>query len=314
VRFTSRPCHYQADRERLLELIVAYRATSDLHAYPTTWRVRLLLTSRVWEPEHDTKIWENQSGQLIAMAMLWRRRPTSPYLVQEQFIQPSFLTNDLIFDMLGWGIHRAVMIAIHQKSPITLYTSAFGPSNNSSNLIKSYGFSPIPPDPLENNLYFSRSLNNDLPTPVLPPGYIIQSLRDTNEFAAYQSISSFAHVNPDHLREQFASDEYQHLVVIQPDGEFAAYCECSICQAEWQVSQVRIGWIDYIETRSEQQKQGLGQAVLLAGLAQLRDWGAETAMLVTISNNDPAVRLYEKVGFERVAVVEAQRYEKLIAE
>ncbi|MFQ5615754.1 MAG: GNAT family N-acetyltransferase [Anaerolineales bacterium] len=75
------------------------------------------------------------------------------------------------------------------------------------------------------------------------------------------------HYLPLHQKELLESDEYCHLVVVNSNGEFAAYCECSICRAEWQITNQRMGWIDYVETRPEQKRQGLGRAALLAGLS-----------------------------------------------
>lgn len=140
----------------------------------------------------------------------------------------------------------------------------------------------------------------------------MRPLRGMDELEAYHSLYSFAAVNPQHQKELLESDEYEHLVVVDAQGSLAAYCECSICRAEWQDNGPRLGWIDYIQTRPEQRRQGLGRAALLAGLARLRQWGAGAAMLVTVSKNTLAVKLYDKAGFERVAVAEATSYEKHI--
>ena len=101
-------------------------------------------------------------------------------------------------------------------------------------------------------------------------------------------------------------------MMINPDGEFVAYCECSVCYAEWERTNQRIGWIDYVETKPEQQKKGFGQAILVAGLLELQKLGAEKAMLVTINSNTPAVNLYNKTGFERVETNEYSSYKKQI--
>ena len=42
--YTSRPYHAQLDRDRLTELLLAYRLAGDVRLYPTIWRVRLLLS------------------------------------------------------------------------------------------------------------------------------------------------------------------------------------------------------------------------------------------------------------------------------
>jgi ribosomal protein S18 acetylase RimI-like enzyme len=75
----------------------------------------------------------------------------------------------------------------------------------------------------------------------------------------------------------------------------------------------RVNLIEDVETIPKQQKRGLGRAVLFAGLNQLQEWGADTAMLIIISTNTPAVNLYTKMGFEPVEILEYASYEKQMA-
>jgi mycothiol synthase len=119
-------------------------------------------------------------------------------------------------------------------------------------------------------------------------------------------------VNPRHLEELFASQEYHHRVVVNESGEFVAYCETSFYGAEWQHSGQRLGWIDYIGTRPEDQRRGLGRALLLDSLRHLQVQGAETAILVTVSSNAAAIGLYQNTGFEVLQVREPARYQIMI--
>ena len=307
-----RPCVYAQDKDSLVGLLRAYRVATGVAVYPTTWRVRLLLTSRVWDPEQDICIWETELGQAAAFAMLWRRRATSPYLVLDRFVHPSLATSDLASLMLEWGNQRAQAIVEGQAIPLTVYAQDFVHQLHLDSRYESYGFAPVQDNPGEDNVYFWRSLVGDLTAPVLPPGYAIRPLEGMQELKAYQSVYSFAAVNPEHQQELFDSDEYCNLVVVDAHGGLAAYCECSIDRREWQDSGQRIGWIDYIETRPEQQGQGLGQAVMWAGLGCLQAWGAESALLVTLNTNVAANRLYARTGFERKENLETPRYEKRI--
>ena len=309
----TRPCVYEQDKSSLIDLLRTYRVETSVAIYPTIWRVRMLLTSRVWDPEQDVCIWETQSGQMAAFAMLWRRRATSPYLALDRFIHPSFAYSELASDMLTWGSQRAEAIVAGQGIPLTVYAQDFPPQFHLDNRYESCGFTPQDINIDEYNVYFGRSITGKLPVPVLPPGYAIRPVQGMQELKAYQAMYSFAAVNPEHQQEQFNSDEYSHLVVEDPHGKLAAYCESSIERLEWLDSGQRIGWIDYIETRPEVQGQGLGQAVMWAGLRRLQEMGAETAMLVTLSNNTAANRLYARTGFERMENLEPPRYEKHIA-
>ena len=309
----TRPCVYERDKSSIIDLLRTYRVETSVAVYTTIWRVRLLLTSRVWDPEQDICIWETQSGQMAAFAMLWRRRATSPYLALDRFIHPSFAYSELASDMLTWGNQRAEAIVAGQAIPLTVYAQDFPPQFHLDNRYESCGFTPLEINFDGYNVYFGRSLAGKLPAPVLPPGYAIRHLQGVQELKAYQSMYSFAAVNPEHQQELFDSDEYNHLVVVDAHGKLAAYCESSIDRLEWLDSGQRIGWIDYIETRPEQQGQGLGQAVMWAGLNRLQEMGAETAMLITLSNNVAANRLYARTGFERMENLEPRRYEKHIS-
>ena len=81
-----RRCIEHTDYKRVVELLVAYRAATRVDVYPTAWRLRLLLTSRVWEPTRDTRLWEDTGGEMVGFAVLWRRRFEDTYLVLDRFV------------------------------------------------------------------------------------------------------------------------------------------------------------------------------------------------------------------------------------
>lgn len=312
IKSGHRSCEYEKDKDSITELIIRIRLASDIRLYPTVWRVRLLLTSRVREPEKDTRIWEDENGEILALVMLWRRTPTSPYIVLDGFVDPEHFPTDLMAAVFEWGNHRAEEILLENKEPATIFANGFHYEIFKDQITKTFGYSPVTPDPQNHNIYFSRSLNNKLNIPALPEGYRIQPLIAPDEIDQYASLYGFAKVNPEHQIELIKSSEYHHLTVVDKNGAFAAYCEYSICMAEWQKASQRIGWIDYIETRPDHQNKGLGMAVLHTALAHLQKSGVDTAMLVTVSSNLPAVGLYQKAGFDLVELEEPQRYQKEI--
>lgn len=301
-----------ADLERIVELLIAYRVTTSVRRYSTPWRVRLLLTSRVWDPPRDARVWEDAAGHIVGFAMLWRRQPQAPYLILDRFVHPALGSDDLADATLAWGDRRAGQIAAEQGKPLTFYVSALDPIVCPGDHPASYGMMPMTPDPQNHNVYYARSLQAPLPAPVLPDGFVIRPLDGVGELEAYHDLYDFAVVNPQHRQELLASDEYAHLVVADQAGALVAYAECSICRAEWQRSGQRIGWVDYVGTRPAQQGQGLGRGILLACLHRLQAWGADTAMLVTTSANAPANRVYQATGFECVQVPDLPVYEKQI--
>ena len=308
-QITSRSCDYQQDRERLLELLLIYRAATDIRLYPTIWRIQLLLTSRVWQPEKDTQIWKNKAGQIIGFVMLWRRKPDSDYIIFDGFIHPQYLNDKLPLLMFEWGNQRAKTIGMELRASVTVFANGFSDANFIDQIQQKFGYEPITQSPDQFNVYFSKELGKKISTYNMPEGCEIEYL-NTSNLEKYRSLHSFAQVNRQHQKEQLISDEYCHLVVVNKNDDFLAYCECSVCHAEWEITQKRIGWIDYIETKPEFQRKGYGQMALLAGLSKLAEWGADTAMLVTINTNLPAVGLYKKAGFKDENIVEPPRYKK----
>jgi ribosomal protein S18 acetylase RimI-like enzyme len=60
------------------------------------------------------------------------------------------------------------------------------------------------------------------------------------------------------------------------------------------------GWVAGMGTVPSQRKRGVGAQVLLAGIEAARAVGSRTVSLEVIDRNEPAIRLYRKLGFEPV--------------
>jgi mycothiol synthase len=69
-----------------------------------------------------------------------------------------------------------------------------------------------------------------------------------------------------------------------------------------------VGYVDYLAVAPRVRGQGLGRAMLLHGLAALRDAGLSVAELSVQGENASATRLYESVGMRPVWAIE--RWEK----
>ena len=69
-----------------------------------------------------------------------------------------------------------------------------------------------------------------------------------------------------------------------------------------------VGYVDYLAVAPRVRGRGLGRAMLLHGLAQLRAAGLTVAELSVQGENASATRLYESVGMRPVWTIE--RWEK----
>jgi ribosomal protein S18 acetylase RimI-like enzyme len=91
------------------------------------------------------------------------------------------------------------------------------------------------------------------------------------------------------------------LIAVAPDGTFAAFCSSYISLEESDRNGRKEGWIGGLGTRRGFRRQGLGRAMLLAGMQQLKAIGMEGAKLgVDAQNPSEAGKLYESVGFRKL--------------
>jgi ribosomal protein S18 acetylase RimI-like enzyme len=87
------------------------------------------------------------------------------------------------------------------------------------------------------------------------------------------------------------------IVVSAPTGQFAAFCLC------WLDEVNKVGYLEPVGTHPDFWQQGLGKAVILAGLARLRQGGMDSVSLCVEHDNQPAWRLYASVGFRVVKAI-----------
>jgi mycothiol synthase len=80
------------------------------------------------------------------------------------------------------------------------------------------------------------------------------------------------------------------LVVVAPEGTFAAYCVVWFGEAN------RLGWFEPVGTHPAHRRRGLAKAMMCEGLRRLRALGA-TVACVGCGTDEAANRLYESAGF-----------------
>jgi ribosomal protein S18 acetylase RimI-like enzyme len=158
--------------------------------------------------------------------------------------------------------------------------------------------------PNQQGMYLmQRSLGADLPEVKLPQGFQVRPvagehevhLRAAASHAAFGSGKSFEVYWPQMLR--FMQSPVYHpdndLVTVSPDGDFASFCNL------WPDPFTRVGLFEPVGTHPAFQGRGLGRAVMTAGLQRLNKLGMTQANVCVESDNLPAIRLYESLGFQR---------------
>jgi ribosomal protein S18 acetylase RimI-like enzyme len=90
------------------------------------------------------------------------------------------------------------------------------------------------------------------------------------------------------------------LVAVADDGTLAGMCYCSIAGLEASRGSTIEGRTEPIAVDRDFQRQGLGRALVVAGLTALRDHGAQSVALTTEVDNDAAHRLYNSLGYREL--------------
>lgn len=140
--------------------------------------------------------------------------------------------------------------------------------------------------------------------PRLPAGFTIRpaTLADYGQLAVARNEAFGSGWSPEQYRDEvmlrpgYAPE--RELVVVDPVGTIAAFT------VTWLDEVNRVGLFEPVGTRPRFQRLGLARALMLAGMAELRRLGMETARVQHDAANAAAGALYASLGFVR-------RYETL---
>jgi len=153
----------------------------------------------------------------------------------------------------------------------------------------------------EHSVYFTRSLSEPVPAPVLPSGFSLRHSRGEAD-AKLRSVASHAAFSPNRdfegywprtlrfIQSPVYVPEHERFV-ISPNGDVASFCII------WTDEINKLGHFEPVATHPDHQRKGLGIALLCDAMKKLQSEGMTEADVCTASTNLPAIHLYESVGF-----------------
>ena len=147
-------------------------------------------------------------------------------------------------------------------------------------------------------------LDRPAPAPKLPAGFVIRDMSGDLDAAAVESRVNVhrAAFHP----SKFTAAKYAvtrssptfrsdlDLVVVAPNGDFAAYCTL------WFEPENRVALYEPVGCHPDYQRRGLGRAVLHEGLRRLRELGAVRAHVGSWMEDSAGAMLYGAVGFQLI--------------
>jgi len=151
--------------------------------------------------------------------------------------------------------------------------------------------------------YRKRSLDGEIDTPVLPPGYVFCDMRGATAEIVEQRVEVHraawapSKMTVEKHRAVMESETYRpdlDLVIVSPEGIFAT------CTVVWHDPINEIGVFEPVGCAPDFRQLGLTRALMFEGMRRLQALGAVNAFVASWHASIPANRLYESCGFQLV--------------
>ncbi len=253
--------------------------------------LRLFNGMRAYQPPDIIRLWENEHGKLLAWAIVYPSWDSFDVLTD-----PNLRGNGLEAEALDWA--ESELQGWFRKenrlyTPIILEITRG--HNSRIKLLETRGYSHS--EEKGSELISERSLDDPIPTPILPGGFRVREFRDGHEAANLVEVMNAA------FGWSWTADEYVRvvrspayhtgykLVIEAAYGRFVAFCFVMLDTVN------ALGMFEDVGTHPDFRRLGLGRALLYAGMHRMKEAGMKSVLVPHIASVIPAVRLYESVGF-----------------
>ena len=301
-----RPYAGEADLPAIAELLNACEAVDRVDIGTSVDELRQEFAHPHLDAAHNICLWQKNDGTLIGFGALSIVQPSETHSGFLNFhVHPIARNSDIEAQIFAWAEQQ--LRAIGGSTPLELQAVSRTDQGDRPRLLERHGFTAA--------RYFfqmARSLAEPIPTPQLPAGFTLRHVEGEQDAADWVALFNESFI--DHWNHHPMTVERFHyhnqdpdydpaldLVAIAADGTFAAFCTGCIYPNDNQRSGRNEGWIVVLGSRRGFRRLGLGRAMLLSCLQQLKSIGAETALLSVDSDNpSKALRLYESVRFSQL--------------
>ncbi|HET9110666.1 MAG TPA: GNAT family N-acetyltransferase [Ktedonobacterales bacterium] len=293
--FTTRMYARVEDRDRitrfLSEASVGEPRPGYWHPGDITWG---MYQNTVFDPTTSLRLWEDAAtGALLGVT--WLETGATAGEVEMQ-LRPDIRETDEGAAILEQALAWARRVTARRQVP-TLWGRARDSDPWQITLLAAHGFTRD--DTHASYVHFRRPFGDaPLPDAPLPEGFSMRAVGGPEEWQRrvdlHRVVYHPSRVTLKAYRRLRAAPLYRpdlDLVAVAPNGEFVAYCIL------WYDERTRVGEYEPVGAHPDWRRQGVTRATLVEGLRRLQMLGAERAIVLTSSDNTPAVRLYESIGF-----------------
>ncbi|MBW4690687.1 MAG: GNAT family N-acetyltransferase [Lyngbya sp. HA4199-MV5] len=302
-----RPYAGEADLPAIADLLNACEAVDRLDAGTSVEELRQEFADPDWDLSRDLRLWCVED-RLIGFGAVWVVPPADDHSGYLWFnLHPTARGSGLETQILAWAEQRMREVAHERGVCANLRAGARASHHYHISLLEQHGFT--------RDRYFyrmTRPLADSIPEAQFPAGFSVRQVEVDRDAIAWVEMFNQSFI--DHWNHHpLTIEQFKHYrtepdynpeldrVAVAADGTFAAFCTGQIYVKDNQRNERNEGWINVLGTRRGFRRLGLGRAMLLSGLEQLRAIGVETALLgVDSENPSGALRLYKAVGFTQL--------------
>lgn len=279
------PYHHPQDFERLAAFLSFARrdvaSAHYLHVGDLTWQLFHMLADAA-PPRDLIQLWETADGRVLGFVLLYP--PSSFFDLQ---VHPDHRGSPLEAEMLAWAEAR-----LGSSDPLATLVAARDLVR--TRLLRSRGFQP-------NGAwhYLEHSLDEPVPSPALPAGWVVRPVAGAHEAAERAAVLAAAFgspARPERYRGLMQAPGYDNeldVVAVAASGQFAAFA------LGWVDPVARVGQFEPVGTDPAFRGQGLARAALLEGMRRMQRRGAERVIVIVEQAEEAACRLYASVGLTR---------------
>ena len=287
-----RPYQGNSDVELLQAFNAAAIAGTDHCGYlhPGDIPHHIFSGNKLYDPSELLRIWEDAQG-VAAWVLVGPRH--KGYDAQ---VRPDLRGEDFERGVLQFADERtAELMRRHGIEGDQLLGDAFRCDTARSQLLTELGWTRDDAPPYVLN----RTSLVDLPDPIRPDGYSLRAARGPDEAAALAEIhvASFgAAWTPELYRRYMTAPGYaaeREFVVVAPNGSFAAFT------VTWHDALNRTGLLEPVGTHPDHRCRGLGKAVVLHAMHQMKAAGASVPPSPTQAPTAPRARSTKPAALHR---------------
>lgn len=289
--FVSRPYTNDDDLTRIQALTAQINAVNggvgSMHVGDIPHRIFNIM--RKFPPGDVVRLWEDADQTLLGWVLLFPHASTCDLQVNPK--SPP----ELEVEMIKWvEQHFEGYIPIDEQKSKPTYFDVLDCEDGLISLLEQRGYVKTHDDCY---VLTTRTLDDAIPAPKLPDGFVIRNAEGPHEAGKLGEIHSAAFGSdwtPEAYRRVMASPGYDHqreLVVVAPDGRFAAFCVI------WFDDLNRTGLFEPVGAHSDFRRMGLTRALMYAGMQRMRSEGLGTAVVLHGGGNQAAEGLYTGIGF-----------------